>query len=210
MKKSLRKLVWVLILPVCLIFLYGCSEDDEEEGIVIDSTSSASLNVVEYMVDASNKEADVWTYFSFAAGGAVTVVDPASSTDWDLAFHRLQVQTNSGTGGIGKSGAKNMGVIDFFSLGTAPTDSYVVDTELEKQGHGGTVTKYSGNSEMKDWYDMEGMPPDITSKNEVFAVKTADGQYAKMQFLDYYSKEGVSGFVTVRYVYQPDGSTNLK
>ncbi len=209
MKKSLRKLVWVLILPVCLIFLYGCSEDDEEEDIVVDSTSSASLNVVEYIVDASNKEADVWTYFSFAAGGAVAVADTAASTDWDLAFHRLQVQTNSGTSSIGKSGAKNMGVMDFSSLGTAPTDGYVADTELEKKTMGGSV-KYNGNSEMKDWYDMEGMPPDITSKNEVFAVKTADGKYAKMQFLDYYNKEGTSGFVTIRYVYQPDGSTSLK
>ena len=64
---------------------------------------------------------------------------------------------------------------------------------------------------MKDWYDMtDEMPPIITSKNEVFAVKTADGKYAKMQFLDYYNKEGVSGFVTVRYVYQPDGSVYLK
>ncbi|HIE26207.1 TPA: hypothetical protein EYP66_02855 [Candidatus Poribacteria bacterium] len=209
MKQLFYKSICVSLLLACFIFFYGCGEEEENEEI--DGVSGAlPLRVVEYMVDASSKEADVWTYFSFASGGPVTATDPATSTGWDLAFHRLQVQVNCGTSGPGKGGAKNMGVIDFDSFDTAPTSGYVVDTVLVKEGHGEPV-EYSGNPEIKDWYNItKEMPPVITSKNEVFAVKTADGKYAKMQFLDYYDKEGISGFVTIKYVYQPDGSPNLK
>ncbi|PIE88342.1 MAG: hypothetical protein CSA04_02390 [Bacteroidetes bacterium] len=45
--------------------------------------------------------------------------------------------------------------------------------------------------------------------SEIFVVKTADGKYAKVWLKDYFNADGESGHVTMKYSYQPDGSTKL-
>jgi hypothetical protein len=40
-------------------------------------------------------------------------------------------------------------------------------------------------------------------------VRTADGRYAKLELVSYYCPRSQPGFVTLRYVYQGDGSRNV-
>ena len=161
-----------------------------------------------YMINASSYED--WAYFSFSEGDSVSVANPESSYDWDLGFQRLKIRTNSGTSGPGDGGAINMGAIEFDSLTEAPEQGYVVDTMviwMPGSPHEDTV---SMNPELEDWFNMsEEMPPTITAKDTVFVIKTADGKFVKIKFLDYYDQEGHSGFITFKYSYQPDGSRNL-
>ena len=45
-----------------------------------------------------------WTYFSFEAHDVVTIDNPESSLEWDLAFRRNHIKTNSGLSGSGQGG----------------------------------------------------------------------------------------------------------
>jgi hypothetical protein len=47
----------------------------------------------------------------------------------------------------------------------------------------------------------------LTPKPHVWAVRTADGRYAKLEMLGYYCPGAQPGCPTFRYVYQGDGST---
>ena len=46
-----------------------------------------------------------WAYFSFNTNSEVNIVNPETSLDWDLAFKRNHVKTNSGLSGQGLGGA---------------------------------------------------------------------------------------------------------
>jgi len=194
MNCSFHRTIWASVLLVFVGLLYCCTPRVEGK------LAGAATGIMEYTIDAHSYEE--WTYFSFSSGSAIEVSDPANSLDWDLGFQRLKIRANCGTSGPGNGGVENMGVIDFDSLTEAPAEGYAVDevlTLFPGSPHEETV---SINPEMTDWYNMTGgMPPTITSKKEVFVVRTADGKYAKIQLLDYYDKEGHSGFVTFKYVY---------
>ncbi len=182
--------------------------DPANDTIAKELTVSTIISAT-YMIDASSYED--WAYFSFSKGDSVSISDPKNSLDWDLGFQRLKIRTNSGTSGPGSGGAKNMGVIDFDALTEASPEGYVVDTMVVYMPGSPHEDTVSMNPEMKDWFDMSGgMPPTVTSKKEVYVIKTADGRYAKLQILDYYDKEGHSGFITFRYTYQSDGSRSFK
>lgn len=183
-----------------LIFYFGCTKKSPTEN-------------VEFMVDASSKVDSIWTYFSFSKGDTVRPSDPENSYDWDLKFQRYRIGTNSGTSGPGEGGAVDVGKVDFDSLAEAPEGEYVIDTMVTFQGHSGEYER-SCNPVMLGWYEMVGMPPTFYPTDTVFVVKSADGKYAKVQVLDYYyyDEQGDrhSGFITFKYVYQPDGSRNFK
>ena len=67
-----------------------------------------------------------------------------------------------------------------------------------------------GNTLLETWGEFtDDMPPTLVPSNKVFVVKTADGKYDKIIVQNYYGTDG-SGYVTFTYVFQPDGSVNLK
>jgi len=121
---------------------------------------------------------------------------------------RYHLKTNSGTSGKGQSGVIDMGDVDFSEVTAAPTDGYTVDDSVAYAGNGGTTT-YSVNPVLETWATMEGMPPTFVPSDHIFVVKTADGKYVKLWLKNYYNDEGVSGFITFKYFYQADGSTDL-
>ena len=59
------------------------------------------------VLDASSPVA--FTHFTFADGGSIVpVTDPASSTDWDMAFRRFGVKLNGGVAGPGTVAGANL------------------------------------------------------------------------------------------------------
>jgi hypothetical protein len=145
-------------------------------------------------VDAS--DASRWRFFSFAAGSVVETPDRAG---WDLAFRRFQVIVNGGRGFAGAGGALDLGAVAFDSVGAAPADGYVV-----------TIARSdSVNEALHRWYDYSFTSHLLTPKQNVFAVRTADGRYAKLQFAGYYCPGATPGCVTFRYVYQGAGGVDF-
>ena len=49
----------------------------------------------------------------------------------------------------------------------------------------------------------------LTAKKNIYAVRTADGKFAKFQFLSFYCDNKEAGCVKIRYVYQGNGSNSF-
>lgn len=145
-------------------------------------------------VDAT--PADRWTYFSFDQG---SVVERPDRLDWDLAFRRFQVIANGGPGFAGTGGLLDLGEIDFEGVRAVPGEGYVPNT----------VRSDTVNTAMRRWYRYSYLSHLLTPKPNVYAVRTADGRYAKIQFVGYYCPGATPGCLSFRYVFQGAGGQSL-
>jgi len=213
-----------LMLGVVILFSSSCGpvdEDNIDQLLQSEETANATsstttetdapvpadepigLETLTFTVDATNREA--WTYFSFASGDLVKVGDAENSEAWDIGFQRTQVKLNGGISGPGMGSVVMLTETTFEAVTEAPADGYLSDTE--------DTLAIVPQSE-KGWYIYTGPPAHwiLPLEDRVFAIKTADGTFAKVRFIGYYKdnenkKDG--GFVTFKYVHQPDGSRNF-
>lgn len=208
---------------ICLALFAGAllftscdrNNDNVEEQII-----KPLVNAKEVTVDAS---AGQWKYFSFTTGKEVEFKDPMVSVDWDIAFNRFYVKTNSGVSGKGKGGALVATSDDFFAVGVAPKEGYLADdqSKVEKVGWPSQDMQMEFNSRVSGGmkgvnltgyvtYDpgrrSQGKSPYEMTKR-VYIVKTADGsKYVKIQFKDYVNEKNMGGHP--KFIYQVAGSDN--
>jgi hypothetical protein len=149
---------------------------------------------VTYTIDASAPEG--WRFFDFSRGSAVERPGPM---EWDLAFRRFNIIPNGGRGFAGHGGALDLGEADFDTLASVPAAGYVQSD----------AARDSTNEALGDWYDYGFSSHLLTPKPRVFALRTADGRYAKLEILSYYCPGALPGCVTFRYVYQGRGGPDL-
>jgi hypothetical protein len=145
---------------------------------------------VTYTVDASGPEA--WRFFDFSRAA---LVDAPGARDWDLAFRRFNVIANGGAGFAGGGGALDLGEVEFDSVSVLPADGY-------RENAPG---RDSVNVALRRWYDYGFSSHLLTPKPRVYAIRTADGRYAKLEFLSYYCPGALPGCLTFRYVYDGRG-----
>lgn len=140
-----------------------------------------------------------YVFYSLETGGIIVSPD-SNSTKWDIAISASKVIVNgTATGpGVGE-GQYVTGIFD--ELKTAPADGYLAELPT---GSG------------KAWYDYNSTTHVITpTAGKLLVIKTANGNYAKIEFLSYYKgyPNQVNGtdsrFISFQYVYQPDGSMNF-
>jgi hypothetical protein len=149
-----------------------------------DSGASALVGPILYTVDA--RAPDDWQHFSFRLGSVV-----ASPTSWDLAFRRYAIVAALG-GGI-----LDLGEVRFDDVRRVPAEGY-----LPNEGRADPR-----NPAIASWYRYGFFSHVLSPKPRVWAVRTADGRYAKLEMLGYYCPGPTPGCPTFRYVYQGDGST---
>ena len=147
-----------------------------------------------YTVDATSAER--WRHFSFRLGA---VVDDSNPAGWDLAFRRYQIIANGGRGFTGRAGIRDLGPVSFASVQTVPADGYE-----ETQG-----SPDPRNPAIAGWYTYGFFSHVLDPKPHVWAVRTADGRYAKLEILGYYCPGSQPGCLTFRYVFQGDGSASV-
>jgi hypothetical protein len=154
----------------------------------------ALVGPVVYTVDATSP--DDWAYFSFRLGAVVPEPGPR---EWDLAFRRFRILANGGRGFGGEGGIVDLGPVAFDAVVAVPEAGYVPN-----EGRPDPT-----NAAVAQWYHYGFFTHVLTPKAHVWAVRTADGRYAKLQILGYYCEGGHPGCVTFWYVYQGDGSTTV-
>jgi HmuY protein len=142
---------------------------------------------VVYTVDATSPEQ--WRYFSFHLG---SVVDNAGAKDWDLAFRRYQIIAGGG-------GILDLGEVSFADVKTVPETGYQANDR-------GPDPR---NPAIASWYRYGFFSHVLSPKPHVWAVRTADGRYAKIEILSYYCPGSRPGCLTFRYVYQGNGSRDV-
>jgi len=164
-------------------------EADEAE-----EAAAGPSGAVVYTVDASDPER--WRFFDFSRG---SVVEDPGELGWDLAFRRFVVAVNGGPGFAGKGGALDLGKVAFEAVDRVPVEGYLP----------GPPGRDSANPAFERWYDYGFTSHLLTPKARVYAVRTADGRYAKLELLSYYCPGPRPGCVTFRYVYQGAGGTGF-
>lgn len=156
-------------------------------------TGEALVGPRTYTVDATDP--DRWRFFDFSRG---SIVDRPGPREWDLAFRRNEIVVNGGDL-AGDGGARPLEDVDFHSVRTLPPDGYV----------GSVVRGDTTSAGIGKWYDYGFTSHLLTPKPVVYALRTADGRYAKMEILGYYCPGARAGCVTFRYVYRGDGSRSV-
>ncbi len=142
-----------------------------------------------------NANTKSYTYFSLASGKEVPATD-AKTKNWDIAFSKTTIATNSGTSGPGEGGAI---VLEkpFDQVSDAPKDGYKTDGDA-----GFAIPGGSGNSWYK--YDMS-VHAILPIPGRTLLVRTANGKVAKVEIISYYkgAPEDVpteeSSYYTFRY-----------
>lgn len=155
---------------------------------------SVLIGPVTYTLDASST--DAWAAFDFSRGSRVDVREAGG---WDIAFRRFNVMTNGGDGFGGNAGVVDLGAVAFDSVLAAPATGYVL----------GSARRDSVNEAIDRWYDYGFTSHILRSKGHVYAIRTADGRYAKLEILSYYCPGALPGCITFRYVYQGSGTRDL-
>ena len=165
----------------------------------------------------SNDYASGWKYFSFKKGNFIeTPAKPNESLDWDVAFNRYYVKTNSGTSGKGKGGCIDSEETGFDAVTVDKNAAFTVDDSLSIMTTMGKNGKDSYNPEIEcegsnswAWYKfMEGV---WYYNRHVFIFRSADGQNcAKVIFDTYKDQMGNSGHITFRYIYDGEQDADIE
>ena len=190
--------VIVTLLAVVTVVLVTASLRREEPPTFVPSPPApeevGETRVGPRVVTVDARDGDAWTFFDFSRS---SVVEDPSREGWDLAFRRDRIIVNGGPGFAGRAGAVRLGALPFDSVRRAPSDGWVA-TEAD-----------SVHPALEEWYDYSMLSHLLTPKPDVWAIRTADGRYAKVELLSYYCPGAVSGCTTFRFLYQGDGSRDL-
>ncbi len=149
-------------------------------------------------VNASSEKE--YVYFDFSSGKPVNILD-TSSLEWDLAFRRGKVISNGGASSkLGKAGLIDLGVVEFDEVTEVPMDNYTQDMAAKTETENPVLAK---------WYNYNYFTHKLTAKKNSYAVRTANGKFAKFQFISFYCDNKEAGCVKIRYVYQDNGSNSF-
>jgi hypothetical protein len=154
----------------------------------------ALVGPITYTVDASDPQA--WRFFDFSKG---SIVERPGALGWDLAIRRFNLIVNGGEGFAGAGGVADLGPVPFDSVRAAPGDGY--EPTLARRD--------SVNAALARWYTYGFASHLLRPKPRVYAIRTADGRFAKLEILSYYCPGALPGCLTFRYVYQGAGGTDL-
>jgi len=117
----------------------------------------------------------------------VTDVTARASAEWDLAFKRATIFTNSGHAGIGKGGTTFLAQKRFEDVTLASLTGKTFDTETfvdaqctpQADAIGAPMTTFEG------WYEYEGASMRVTPRKGVHVIKR-DARYFKVEIVSYY------------------------
>jgi hypothetical protein len=174
-------------------------ETQKPNTAAVPQQSMGSLLPTQTVTINASSEKD-WAYFDFSRGAVVEIHDP-SSLEWDLAFRRGKVISNGGaTNNFGKAGLIKLEETEFDAVAQVPTENYIQDT---------TTKTETENPVLMKWYKYNYLTHKLTPKNNVYAFRTADTKFAKVQFMSFYCDNKETGCIKMRYVYQNNGANSF-
>jgi len=203
--------IYFLYTLLIFLFLNSCSDDNNP----VKPPTQPTANLISKTVVLNTKSYKKWVYFSFSKGDTVSVKDYKNSVQWDIAFHRNNVRTNGGKSGKGKAAVADLGIKKFEEVIIAPSEKFVADSLIKivkdiSDGFPPPEVEVPGSVLMNSSIKFSGPPPSYDPNKHIYIIKTAEGKYVKYLALNFYDNLGNSGSLKFKYLYQPDGSKNLK
>ena len=199
----------LLALTAATLNLAACSDDNNADEVA----PAPEVTTVSNLAPAAGGSTSTgqpatpkhYAFFNLATNKEVPYTDSAS-TKWDIAVRATTILVNGGTSGPGKGQAQVVEGL-FSTLTSAPETGYQQD--------GATKAIPTGSG--KGWYNYDATTHLISPiAGKVIMLRTATGNYAKLEVVSYYkdapatpAATSPSGYYTFRYLYQPDGSRNL-
>jgi len=151
----------------------------------------------QYTLDARDKVE--WAFFDI--DGGEIIVSTFEDSDWDLAFRRTNLLTKSGiTNPEGTVGAIDLGELDLEGVVVPEARPFIVDAL------GGDDGDDQRNAAISRWYNYDFIRHVIVARDNVYLVRTSDGDKAVIQFDSYYCEDELPGCVTFRYRLLADGT----
>ncbi len=203
--RALRSFAAIFVVA----FMAGCSKTDNtvtqpNNFTPTDSTWSDGAGGYFGRLDATSSVHS--KYYSLVTRQVANLSDAQSHTsaDWTLSFSRINGKLNGGASGPGLVSGADLAKIGnsdstrFDSISTLPA----ISPNAWKQD---AVSYAIGN-----WYDYNIQTHTISPNRNVYVVKTTSGKFAKV-LIDSLKNVGQAGpgAVTVKFVYQPNGSDSL-
>ena len=123
----------ILLFGVLSAFIItACSDNNTPDD---PSQGENTLPVKQVSLSRKTAYGNDWIYYSLEKGKEVSVSEEshAENTDWDIAFNRYNVRTNSGASGKGKGGALLTNIKDLAACTTVPQGTFTVPSLLPAQ-----------------------------------------------------------------------------
>lgn len=139
--------------------------------------SSDSVRTDTLTVDATDE--NEWRYLDLDRRALVALSDTAG---WDLAFRRHSLITSGGALDLGAA-------VAYDDVVRAPSGPYTATVA----GHD------TANAVLQRWYRYRLLTHLLEPNAHVYAIRTRDGRYAKLEILSYYCPGPRGGCPTVRY-----------
>jgi hypothetical protein len=181
---------------VCAALLLGsaCAPDlredfpfdgDLPDGVYV-THEDLGGGVTRTTVDASHKEA--WVYFDFDTLQRIAAPQAAGTSDWDLAFQRFKIISNSGVSGTGSVAVAKLQETDFEVLGVQPGNGYATD---EPDGPDDNAEVDNAFLAGDAWYAYDLLTHKVLPRERlVFAVRTSTGRVLALRMVAYYDAAG--------------------
>ena len=206
---AFRHMMMAVAFMVASVGLIGCSDDDDDNGGKPDPEPEVPAEMKEVKFEAQSYTE--WTYFSFKEGKIVQVSQDNYDSDmsWDIAFLRFNIRTNGGESGKGEGAVIEIQETDLNKVTQIPTSGFIADSKIKVMASGGMPPTYietNGSTAFKvgdnqGWAFYDYMAANWSYNKNVFVVRTADGQYAKLKMVSFLNDEDKSGHITFQYVY---------
>ncbi len=140
-------------------------------------------------VTIDSQEQTTWRFFDF---DRASIVLPPDTAGWDLAIRRFTV--------IAADAVADMGPAAFDEVTEVPAAGFV-ETSFGRD---------TLNAAIDRWYNYSIVSHLLEPNGHVYVVRTRESRFAKLEFLSYYCPGVVSGCLTFRYVYRPDGGRRFE
>ena len=163
---------------------------DEGATAVGDEGAAVEDEVIRYTLDATNL--DDWVLFDFETGQVLE--GGFTSPDWDMAFRRTKLLTNSGvTNPLGPGGAIDLGDVPLEVASPPESVAFLVDSL------GGEDDDEPENAAVGSWYSYSFISHIVSAKPNTYLLRTGDDLDALVQFDSYYCEDDEAGCITFRY-----------
>jgi hypothetical protein len=130
-------------------------------------------------------------YFNFKDAKTVEISDETTSLEWDLKSSYVNIMVNGGTSGSGDCAAIMYTNANFDSITTIPSDGYVYDDTASESYAIGV-----------SWYTYNDTTHVLSPNPNVYVIRTADGNYAKLEFIatDFSSQSAGISVIKSEYI----------
>ncbi|MBI2395280.1 MAG: HmuY family protein [Deltaproteobacteria bacterium] len=176
--------------------------------IISDEAGVKTLFIDATAGGSSSAKSNPWVYLKLSTGTRVDLTDKQAfdSPDWDLAFKRPVIHTNSGDAGPGGGGARFLAGKAFDAVTVADVTSLKVETWFDAECQPFLDAIGSIKTTFDSWYTYEASTSKVMPKAGTFAVRGATGDLYKLEIQTYYGTDtggttGASGNYVIKYAY---------